>query len=205
MKGFQAAEFLGRLFGSTPEPTPVFTVDLTSDSAKEACQDQNDFEPIGLPEADQCWTDLEAVPEAGEPCPTCNTLAVWWDSAGGRHCQTCEAAGLQRAEALATRAARLRERSPPVPSGGNGPEGKPEAADWPAALADFALLLVSDDLIAPFMLRPGVVVTDPALFLGRLKADILRGPVGPRARWGALQGDLRRLAETLTGEGIDRR
>ncbi len=50
----------------------------------------------------------------------------------------------------------------------------------------------------PFQLCPGVFVARPAHFWEALRRDIDLGPQGtPRARYGALQQDLRRLAELL--------
>jgi len=72
------------------------------------------------------------------------------------------------------------------------------ASDWPGELADFALLLTPEDLPAvPFTLQPGVTVVNAGRFLTWLQADIRRGPSGPRARYGALQGDIRRLADIV--------
>ena len=69
---------------------------------------------------------------------------------------------------------------------------------WPAALADFVLLLVPGDLPAPpFLITPAVQIVSRERFLNWLKADIYRGPTGPRARWGALQSDLQRLRDLL--------
>jgi hypothetical protein len=45
------------------------------------------------------------------PCPTCGGVLFWSDLTGGRHCQSCEAAGLRRALTLAKRAARLRRQT----------------------------------------------------------------------------------------------
>lgn len=78
------------------------------------------------------------------------------------------------------------------------PLSKPES-DWPADAADFALLLTPDDLpVTPFEFGGAYcVVTDQRKFLAWLQADIRRGPAGPRAICGAIQGDLRRLQEML--------
>lgn len=79
-----------------------------------------------------------------------------------------------------------------------------EAADcvpWPAALADWALLLAPGDLPERFTLRQGVEVVDPAQFLASLRRDIRRGPSGPRARHGALQRDVADLRRILIGRG----
>ncbi len=81
----------------------------------------------------------------------------------------------------------------PIPAAGGG---RP-APQWPAALADWALLLTPDDLPERLRLRPGTVVIDRRRFLAWLRADILRGPEGPRAMYGAIQSDLRCLRKAL--------
>ena len=45
----------------------------------------------------------------------------------------------------------------------------------------------------PFQLDHARFVSDPVLFLIRLYRDVQAGPLGPRARTGALQEDLRLL------------
>jgi len=70
--------------------------------------------------------------------------------------------------------------------------------DWPAALADFVLLLAPDDLpVVPFELNPWTTIVDRTKFLRWLQADIRRGHTGPRARLGTLQTDLRHLRQRL--------
>ncbi len=49
----------------------------------------------------------------------------------------------------------------------------------------------------PFELCRGVTVLKPALWWTATRRDIAAGPNGPRARYGALQQDLQRLAELL--------
>lgn len=68
---------------------------------------------------------------------------------------------------------------------------------WPAALADWALLLQPCDLPVQFMLQEGVQVVDSGRFLGWLQRDVRLGPGDPPARYGALQGDLVRLRQIL--------
>ncbi len=46
----------------------------------------------------------------------------------------------------------------------------------------------------PFELCRGVVILKPVPWWTALKRDIAEGPKGPRARYGAVQADLRRLA-----------
>ncbi len=50
---------------------------------------------------------------------------------------------------------------------------------------------------APFTLTKAVVVAHPARWWEALRRDIAAGPHGPRARYGALQQDLRRLAALM--------
>ncbi len=52
----------------------------------------------------------------------------------------------------------------------------------------------------PFQLSPGVFVARPAHFWEALRRDIAAGPSGPRAKYGALQQDLRRLAALMKRE-----
>ena len=70
---------------------------------------------------------------------------------------------------------------------------------WPGALADFVLLLTPADLPAtPFEFGgPHCVVVDREEFLKAKQADIRRGPIGPRAMYGAIQEDLRKLHKIL--------
>ncbi len=49
----------------------------------------------------------------------------------------------------------------------------------------------------PFELSKAVVVAQPKLWWVAIRRDIAAGPNGPRARYGALQQDLRRLAALL--------
>jgi hypothetical protein len=51
----------------------------------------------------------------------------------------------------------------------------------------------------PFDLFPHVKVIHPARWWRNLKADIAAGPGGPRAKYRALQKDLKRLAELFGG------
>lgn len=62
-----------------------------------------------------------------------------------------------------------------------------ELMAWAAGLS------VEDLPAAPFTLRPGHVVQGGALWLASLQADVAAGPRGPRARTGALQGDVATL------------
>ena len=53
----------------------------------------------------------------------------------------------------------------------------------------------------PFQLYPHVHVARPAGYWRSMRANLRLGPGGPRARWGALQKDLRRLGELFGGPG----
>jgi hypothetical protein len=68
---------------------------------------------------------------------------------------------------------------------------------WPAVLADWVLLLQPSDLPPRFVLRQGVEVIDRDRFLAWLQRDIRLGPSGPRAYYGALQGDIEALRQFL--------
>lgn len=83
------------------------------------------------------------------------------------------------------------------------PRSAPPAAPstpWPAALADFALLLTADDLPpCPFAFGPASRVADRGRFLTALQADVRAGADGPRGRLGGVQADLVRLRAMLIG------
>ena len=90
--------------------------------------------------------------------------------------------------------------SPAVPQDAHGDAvaaPRPRSAvpvEWPGAAADFCLLLTADDLPpVPFRLNPWTEVLDAGKMLRWLRADILRGPSGPRAFYGALQRELQDL------------
>lgn len=74
----------------------------------------------------------------------------------------------------------------------------PLATAWPAAAANFVLLLTADDLPEdPRAYGQECVQVDRELYIAALKADIRRGPTGPRARYGAIQDDLLALQKAL--------
>ena len=54
---------------------------------------------------------------------------------------------------------------------------------------------------APFELCQGVTILDPARWWRSIRGDIECGPTGPRARYKAVQGDLRRLYDLMVGAG----
>ena len=95
--------------------------------------------------------------------------------------------------------ARLQEAGPvaePRACRARKPERQPQQL-WPAAAADFVLLLAPDDLPRRFTRSPGVEVVNPERFLATLKREVVAGPRGPRARSGALQEDVRALTRFL--------
>ncbi len=53
----------------------------------------------------------------------------------------------------------------------------------------------------PFELSKGITVIRPALWWTALRRDLASGPRGPRARYGGLQQDLRRLAALVRKKG----
>lgn len=77
----------------------------------------------------------------------------------------------------------------------------PPVIEWDealAALADFILLLTPCDLPeSPFPLAPGCTVVDGRKYLAKLKLDLKAGPKSPRARYGALQDEMRSLHSLL--------
>lgn len=145
------------------------------------------------------------------PCPTCGGIVFWWDLAGDAHCEACSPR--TRAMLLRARAQLLRERRPVMRDPDLQPQilsprmrpATPVAVEWPAAAADFCLLLTPDDLPPfPFRLNPWTVVQNASNFLRWLQADTRRGPSGPRAFYGALQRDLQDL-QWFALEAADKR
>ena len=53
----------------------------------------------------------------------------------------------------------------------------------------------------PFELCQGVTILDPARWWRSIEGDIEPGPNGPRARYGAVQSDLRKLYDLMVGAG----
>ena len=78
----------------------------------------------------------------------------------------------------------------------DGSDSPPGWGDATAAVAWFASWTPPAE---PFQLKPGITILDPHRWRQSIAADIAQGPSGPRARYGALQDDLRRLHE-LFGE-----
>ena len=72
------------------------------------------------------------------------------------------------------------------------------AGGWDAETAELIKWFSGTEPPAePFEFPKGIVIIRPALWWTALRRDIAAGPNGPRARYGALQQDLRRLAELL--------
>ena len=71
-------------------------------------------------------------------------------------------------------------------------------AEWDAETTrNIEWFLVTPPPVEPFELFPHVKVIHPGRWWHCLKGDIAAGPKGPRARYGALQADLKRLAKIL--------
>ena len=78
------------------------------------------------------------------------------------------------------------------------PNSRPPAWDTETArLVDW--FLGTEPPSEPFALYPHVHVARPEGYWHGMRANLRLGPGGPRARWGALQKDLRRLAELFGG------
>jgi len=64
---------------------------------------------------------------------------------------------------------------------------------------------VTPDMLpaAPFAASDGVTVLDSGLWLESVQAEARCGPAGPRAKYGAIQADMRRIYEltTIPGSG----
>ncbi len=72
------------------------------------------------------------------------------------------------------------------------------AAEWDAEMLTLIRwFLGTHPPSAPFELSRGVTVLKPALWWTSLRRDLAAGPRGPRARYVALQQDLRRLAALM--------
>lgn len=92
----------------------------------------------------------------------------------------------------------------PTPTGKSEPQSNVNAA-WPPdvqSLVDWFLTL-EPRLISPFHLEDHRHISDPVKFCAALRLDISRGPTGPRARYGALQDDLRKLKSHFSREEDD--
>ena len=126
------------------------------------------------------WDDLP------DPCPKCGSLELWESAAS-------DLIGLAAGRWRCTRCDPPRRMRRPTPR----VRRDPPHPEWPAALADFVLLLGPDDLPSSFSLGHGEAVMDSAKYLRWVQRDIKRGPMGPRARYGALQRDMERLRDTL--------
>ncbi len=75
------------------------------------------------------------------------------------------------------------------------------AAEWDAEMLTLIRWFLSTHPPAePFELSKGVPVIRPALWWTATRRDIAAGPGGPRAHYGALQQDLRRLAALMKRE-----
>ena len=75
---------------------------------------------------------------------------------------------------------------------GNAGDDSPKRWDSETATA-VRWFLASTPPPRPFQLQPGVVIAHPSRYWEYLRGDIAAGPGGPRAHYGALQSDLRKL------------
>ena len=55
----------------------------------------------------------------------------------------------------------------------------------------------------PFELCQGVTILDPVRWWRSIEGDIAAGPSGPRATYGAVQGDLRKLHDRMNAEDAE--
>ncbi len=69
------------------------------------------------------------------------------------------------------------------------------SAEWDAEMLTLIRwFLRTHPPVEPFELCRGVTILRPALWWTATRRDVAAGPNGPRARYGALQSDLRKLA-----------
>jgi len=68
---------------------------------------------------------------------------------------------------------------------------------WPDLYRRVHDLTYEDLPAAPFALGQGATVLDKKAFMTRLKMDLAQGPHGPRALYGALQGDCEKILEIV--------
>lgn len=71
-------------------------------------------------------------------------------------------------------------------------------------LFEWIQTLSPDDVCAldGMTIKPGTIITDPVVFLQALQQDAAQSHTRPRARWGALQEDLRFVFKVI-GEKND--
>ena len=148
-----------------------------------------------------------------EHAPRCSSKQpawppTWVDSATGR-----AAGGENRAAESADApvsppppAAEVVAAKTTEPSSARRSPQPPATPDWPAELASFVLALTPGDLPpTPFQLTPWAKVLDSARYLVWLKRDIVMGSDSPRARYGALQTDMRRLLDVVNRYSEERK
>jgi hypothetical protein len=214
---FEATDFLAGLYGDRrPDPTPSGaglpdrpeaptpgpegtpsgqadgpTAGETSAGGLPTGWPGDVVEPLWWPELAGLGIPIRSV--RPERCGGCGFGAsVNWRDAAGNWRWSCPACG-RRSGASA-------EAEPVAsPDAARGRTAESTRHPWPGALGDWVLLLTPGDLPERFTLRRGVVVDNRRRFLAALQQDIRRGPSGPRARFGALQGDLGALRRVLLG------
>ena len=81
-----------------------------------------------------------------------------------------------------------------APASGRTPDTKSKEWD-PATGAAVEWFLASAPPALPFELQCGVTIAEPARYWAYIRKSIAAGPGGARARYGALQNDLRLLHE----------
>ena len=94
--------------------------------------------------------------------------------------------------------ARLRERKPEVINFLAYRQGRVDGWD-PEITRLIEWVMRTPSPTQPFELCRGVVILKPALWWTALMRDIAEGPKGPRACYGAVQSDVKRLAKLFGG------
>ena len=73
-------------------------------------------------------------------------------------------------------------------------------ANWEKEFGWIMQISPGDIPQTPFQLSTGTCVIDGPRFLNQLKAAVIRGESGPRAKWGAIQNDCRQIKIILDRE-----
>ena len=157
----------------------------------------NHPQEISTPEMGNSPTVSQSVSRAVSKCPSCGAVVnIRW-----KRCLACKKPLLD----VPGNPAHVQDIEPPKAKHASHSETAVKRARahgsvnvqhashsaWTGETAEHAKwFLPSEAPTEPFQLKPGVTVARPALYWQRLRNDVLAGPSGPRAFYGAIQDDL---------------